>query len=96
ECNYKGDDEKCNPNIVEYHSVLLCVVCAKIQKRQQTSKIYQACLNILQRVQSVFELWLKNPNEQDISSLLEYFTASAVRFRALAQKPKRARYIKLA
>jgi hypothetical protein len=25
-------------------------------------------------------------NEQDISSLLEYFTVSAVRFRALAQK----------
>ena len=27
--------------------VLFFVVCAKIQKRQQTSKIYQACLNIL-------------------------------------------------
>jgi hypothetical protein len=27
-------------------------------------------------------------NEQDISSLLEYFAASAVRFRALAQKPQ--------
>ena len=44
--------------------VLFFVVCAKIQKRQQTSKIYQACLNILQRVQTVFKVYLKNINKR--------------------------------
>ncbi len=37
-------------------------------------KIYQACLNILQRAQSIFAIYRKYNEVKDISSLLEYFS----------------------